>query len=109
MFKYGPDYLERIKETTTDPFWLDVINGLQKLHNSNCSKYRQVILTTALWYDYKFQLHLNCQWHHRGVMDIGDLHDVFHNILPLEFINETYNINMNFQEHHSLRPNLWEL
>ena len=53
-----------------------------------------------------FQLQIKRQWQNKGIMVIGDLLDVFHNILPLESINETYNINMKLLEHHKLKLKL---
>ena len=35
-------------------------------------------------------------------MAIGGLLDEFHNIRTLEFINENFDMNMNFLKHHSL-------
>ena len=51
MFKYGPDYLGRTKETTCNPFWLGVVNGIQILQNKHCFKDKEVIQTTLLWYN----------------------------------------------------------
>ena len=53
-----------------------------------------------------FQLQIKRQWQNKGIMVIGDSLDVFHNILPLESINETYNINMKLLEHHKLKLKL---
>ena len=73
IFKYGPDYLERTKETTCNPFWLGVVNGVQLLQNSYCFKDKEVIQTTLLWYNNMFQLQINRQWHDEGLLVIGDL------------------------------------
>ena len=35
VFKYGPDYLARLEESTTIPFWKDVITALKKLWSSD--------------------------------------------------------------------------
>ena len=65
------------------------------LQNSNCFKDKEV-LTTPLWYKSSFQLQFNCQWHNKSIIAIGNLLDIFHNILHHDSINETYNKNMHF-------------
>ena len=65
------------------------------LQKSNCLKDKKV-LTTPLWYKKSFQLQFNCQCHNKSIIAIGNLLDIFHNILPLDSINETYNKNMHF-------------
>ena len=108
VFKYSPEYIERTRETTTDCVGLDVMNSLQLLQSSSCFKVWEVILTAPLWFNIIFQLQLNRQWHDKGIVVIGYLLDVFYNILPLETINETININLNFLEHHSLKSKFKE-
>ena len=75
------------------------------LQTNDCYKDKDVILTTLLWYNNSFQLQLNRQWLVKGIIVVGDLLDEHHNIQPLEFINNYYNINMNFLEYHSLKLN----
>ena len=87
---------------------LDVMNSLQQLQSSSCFKVWEVILTAPLWFNSIFQLQLNRQWHDEGIMVIGDLLDVFYNKLPLEIIHETFDINLNFLEHHSLKSKFKE-
>ena len=75
------------------------------LQTNDCYKDKDVILTTLLWYNNSFQLQLNRQWLVKGIIVVGDLLDEHHSIQPLEFINNYYNINMNFLEYHSLKLN----
>ena len=48
-FKYGPVYLDRIIETTSNKFWVDVIKSTQMLWQSNAVSDRDVICNTPLW------------------------------------------------------------
>ena len=72
-FKYDPAYLERTRETTTNPFWLDVMNGLQMLQSSNYFKRQGSCNNTPLWYNNNSQLKINFQRHDRSNLIIGDL------------------------------------
>ena len=47
-FTYGPEYLERTKETALNPFWLDIINSLQTLQCNKFPRKRHFINNTNM-------------------------------------------------------------
>ena len=63
---------DQIKEMTSDPFRLDVIQSLALLQHSNCFKEKELLLSTPLWYNSHFKLQINPQWHEKGIMVLGD-------------------------------------
>ena len=86
-FKYGPDYLNRTVDTTSNPFWLDVIDSLHMLQTSDCYKGRDVVLNTPLGHSNIFQMQLNRKWHGKGIITVSDLLNDSLEFLSLEHIN----------------------
>ena len=61
-FKYGPEYLDRMIEMTSNKFWIDVIKSLQMLWNSEAVLHKDVLCNTLLWLHNSFQLPIKRSW-----------------------------------------------
>ena len=85
---YGPDYLARTRETTSNLFLLNVIDSIYMLQTSDFCKDIDVILTTLIWYSNTIQLHLNTK---NGMIKPS----WWWQIHWLNLINSHYNIDMN--------------
>ena len=56
VFTYGPNFIDRIVEFTSNPFWKNVLAALKTLWSSNCTSNKDAILETPVWHNPAFSL-----------------------------------------------------
>ena len=98
-FLYGPDYLDRIIEMTSNKFWKDVIRSLQMLWRSEAVKDKEVILNTPLWLNSNFEIPLKRDWLKRGINSIADFLGIMKVPLTMEEFTCKYGVKTNFLEY----------
>ena len=101
-FKYGPIYLERIIETTSNKFWVDVIKSTQMLWQSNAIFDREVICNTPLWLHDSFKLPIKREWIEKGINSIADFLSPTKTTLTMEELTEYHGVKTNFLEYHGI-------
>ena len=72
VFKFGPDYLTRISEMTSNPFWKDVINTLFVFWQSDVPFHKEFIKYTPIWLNPVFSIHIKRDWLSKGILTIAD-------------------------------------
>ena len=72
VFKYGPDYMVRLNEGISIPFWRDVINALQKLWESDSINDRDWVVHTLMWHSRYFRMHIIPEWNRKGICTVHD-------------------------------------
>ena len=58
VFKYGPDYLDRTLELTTNSFWRDVIKGMQHFWQTEAPLDNFFIRYTPIWLNPTFAIQI---------------------------------------------------
>ena len=101
-FKYGPIYLDRIIETTSNKFWVDVIKSTQMLWQSNAIFDREVICNTPLWLHDAFKLPIKREWIEKGINSIADFLSPTKTTLTMENFTEYHGVKTNFLEYHGI-------
>ena len=101
-FLYGPDYLDRIIEMTSNKFWIDVIRSLQMLWRSEAVKDKEVILNTPLWLNSSFEIQLKRDWLNKGINSIADFLGVMKVPLSMEEFTTKYGVKTNFLEYNKI-------
>ena len=100
VFTYGPDILDKIKETTSNKFWLDVMDSLTFMWQTDAVLKKQFIKNTPIWLNPVFSLPINRHWFKKGINTISDFLGDMNVILPMEVFMDKYNVNTNFLEYH---------
>ena len=98
VFKYGLDFLERILEMTSNPFWKDVLKSLKILRTKEDFVFSENILLTPLWYNPQLRLQIKKRWLDSGIQTIYDI---------LDSNMEPYSLR-NFEEKFNLKTNVLE-
>ena len=93
-FIFGPDYLDRIIEMTSNKFWKDVIRSLQMLWKSEA-----VILNTPLWLNSNFEMPIKRDWLKKGINSIADFLGIMKVPLTIEEFTCKYGVKTNFLEY----------
>ena len=102
VFTYGPDYLDRIIEMTSNKFWIDVIKSLQILWNSEAVLHKDAICNTPLWLHKSFQLPIKRSWQKRGINSIADFLDTNNNLVSMEEFIDHFGVKTNFLEFNNI-------
>ena len=102
VFTYGPDILDRIKETTSNKFWLDVIDSLSLMWQTDVTASKLFIKDTPIWLNPLFSVPINKQWFRKGISTIADFLGDMNVILPMDVFVEKYNVTTNFLEYHQI-------
>ena len=102
VFKFGPDYLTRISEMTSNPFWKDVINCLFVFWQSDVPFHKEFIKYTPTWLNPVFSIHIKRDWLSKGILTIADFLGTMNVPLTMsEFISK-YKVKTNILEYHSM-------
>ena len=101
-FKYGPIYLDRIIETTSNKFWVVFIKSTQMLWQSNAIFDREVICNTPLWLHDSFKLPIKREWIEKGINSIADFLSPTKTTLTMENFTEYHGVKTNFLEYHGI-------
>ena len=72
VFKYGPDYLDRLEESTSIPFWKDVITALKKLWSNEVVNMNHWVLHTPVWHSPFFRMQIIPEWNKKGIHTVYD-------------------------------------
>ena len=72
IFKFGPDYLDKIKELTLNPFWKDVIKSLHQFWQSEAPYHKSFIKCTPIWLNPNFAVQIKREWMIKGISTIAD-------------------------------------
>ena len=99
VFKYGLDFLERILEMTSNPFWKDVLKSLKILRTKEDFVFSENILLTPLWYNPQLRLQLKKRWLDSGIQTIYDILDSNMEPYSLRNFEEKFNLKTNFLEY----------
>ena len=67
IFKFGPDYLDRIIELTSNPFWKDVIKSLNIFWQSDAPYHKNFIKFTPIWLNPNFAIQIKREWITKGI------------------------------------------
>ena len=95
VFKLGSDYIRRIKNVTDNKIWLVVMGDLKTLLKGNLIFEENALLKIPISYNPISSLQIRNEWLEKGIKSFSYLLDDITVPLPLDIINETYNINMN--------------
>ena len=101
-FKFGPLYLDRIIETTSNKFWIDVIKSTQMLWQSNAINDRDVICNTPLWLHESFKTPIKREWLDRGINSIADFLGPTKVTLTMDEFVEHHGVKTNFLEYNNI-------
>ena len=66
------DYLDRLNEGTTIPFWRDVISALQRLWKSDTINNKDWVLHTLIWHNPEFRMQIIPDWNNIGIHTVHD-------------------------------------
>ena len=105
-FIYGPDFIERIMEMTTNRFWLDVLKNLKFLWESGSLQHKDSILNTPLWFNPDFRFQLRRDWLNKGITMVSDLLSNNNVVMSNEDLVETYSIKINFIDYHNIKATI---
>ena len=105
-FIYGPDFIERIMEMTTNRFWLDVLTSLKFLWESGSIQHKDAILNTPLWFNPEFRFQLRREWLNKGITMVSDLLSSNNVVISNEELEKTYSIKVNFIDYHSIKATI---
>ena len=100
VFTYGPDILDKLRETTANQFWLDVLESLSTLWNSDAMTEKPFIKNTPIWLNPTFAFPIKKQWFSKGITMVSDFLGVMNVIMPIDLFMETYGLKTNFLEYH---------
>ena len=100
VFLYGPDILEKLKETTSNKFWLDVIGSPKVLWQTEAVMGKTFIKNTPIWLNPVFSVPINRQWFKKGVSTVSDFLGTMNVMLPMDKFMETHSVKTNFLEYH---------
>ena len=101
-FKFGPVYLERIIEATSNRFWIDVIKSTQMLWQSNAVSDREVICNTPLWLHEAFKLPIKREWIDKGINSIADFLGPTKVTLTMDQFIEYHGVKTNSLEYNNI-------
>ena len=102
VFEYGLDFLERILEITSNPFWKDVLKSLKILGTKKDFVSSENILLTPLWYNPQLRLQIKKGWLGRGIQTIYDILDANMEPYSLKHFEEKYDLKIIFLEYVAL-------
>ena len=75
VFKFGIDFIDRIIEMTSNPFWKDVLKSVKIFRTKEDFIYNESILLTPLWHNPDLRLQIKREWLEKGLYSIWDLLD----------------------------------
>ena len=101
-FKFGLLYLDRIIETTSNKFWIDVIKSTQMLWQSNAINDREVICNTPLWLHESFKTPIKREWLDKGINSIADFLGPTKVTLTMDQFVEHHRVKTNFLEYNNI-------
>ena len=99
VFKYGLDFIERIHEMTSNPFWKDVLNSFQIQGKKDDFIFSDNILLTPLWHNPHLRLQIKRGWLDKGIQKIYDILDTNMEPYSLNNFEEKFNLRTNFLEY----------
>ena len=105
VFIYGPDILNKLREITSNKFWLDIIESLALLWKSEAMKEKSVIKNTPIWLNPTFSFPIKKQWFKKGITMVSDFLGVMNVVMPIDTFMETYGLKTNFLEYHFTQNN----
>ena len=100
VFIYGPDILEKIKEMTSNKFWLDVIGSLEVMWQTEAVMGKTFIKNTPIWLNPVFSVPINRQWFKNGISTVSDFLGTMNVILPMDKFMEIHGVKTNFLDYH---------
>ena len=100
MFIYGPDILNKLREITSNKFWLDIIESLALLWKSEAMEEKSFIKNTPIWLNPTFSFPIKKQWFKKGIKMVSDFLGVMNVVMPIDTFMETYGLKTNFLEYH---------
>ena len=106
VFKYGVDYLDRLIEVTTIPFWRDVIVALKKLWKSYVVTNSTWVLHTPVWYSPNFRLQIVPEWNKKGIKTVRDFLTSNRSIMTQSIFENYYSVKTNFLEYGRVKNGL---
>ena len=105
-FVYGPDFIDRIMEMTSNRFWLDVLGSLKFLWESNSLQHKDSILNTPLWFNPELRFQLRRDWLNKGITMISDILSNNNVVMSNDDLRETYSIKINFIDYHNFKSTI---
>ena len=99
---FGPDYLERVVELTSNKFWQDVLSSLKLLWTNHLIENKVCLLNTPLWYNHSFKFPLRHEWLLKGITMISDLLIRTRVALNREDFETTYSVKINFIDYYHM-------
>ena len=102
IFKFGPDYLDRIIELTSNPFWKDVIKRLHQFWQSEAPYHKSFLKFTPIWLNPNFSIQIKREWMNKGILTIGDFLGTMNVPLTMNEFTTRYEVKTNFLEYHSI-------
>ena len=102
VFQFGPDYLERTIEMTSNPFWKDVIQSLQIFWNSEAPLHKNFIKFTPIWFNPVFSIPIKKEWLKKGISTVADFLGIMNVPLSMEEFKQKFNVKTIFLEYHAI-------
>ena len=102
VFTYGPDIFDKLKETTSNKFWLDVMESLSVLWQTDALMGFFFIKNTPLWLNPVFSIPIHRQWFKKGVTTVADFLGTMNVLIPMNTFMETHGVSTNFLDYHHI-------
>ena len=94
--------MNKLKEITSNKFWLDVIESLSILWKSEAMNGKLSIKNTPIWLNPTFSFPINKQWFENGITMVSDFLGIMNVVMPIDTFVETYGLKTNFLEYHHI-------
>ena len=101
LFKYGIDFIDRIIEMTTNPFWIDVLKSIKILGAKEDFVHNENLLLTPLWHNPDLRLQIKREWLEKGIYSVWDLLDYDRKPYSMKDFESMFCIKTNFLEYGS--------
>ena len=94
--------MNKLREITSNKFWLDVIESLSILWKSEAMNEKLFIKNTPIWLNPTFSFPINKQWSKKGITMVSDFLGIMNVVMPIDTFMETYGLKTNFLEYHHI-------
>ena len=94
--------MDKLKETTSNKFWLDVIESLSTFWQTEAIMGKNFIKNTPIWLNPTFSIPINKQWFKKGVLTVADFFGTMNVLMPMNTFMETHGVTTNFLDYHHI-------
>ena len=99
LFKYGTDFIDRIIELTSNPFWIDVLKSVTIFSAKEDCMYNENLLVSPLWHNPDLRLQIKKEWLERGIHSVWDILDCDRKPYSMSNFELRFNLKTTFLEY----------